>query len=292
MIRTLLWITAGSLLLLYLLFRFGPALMGFEKTPQQSRAYFQNLGLSPTFGTLETQGRKIHYVDTGGDSLPTVIFIHGSPGSWDAFQRYLGDSLLLSKFRMIAVDRLGYGQSDPQPESSLAIQAGSLLPLLGTVPDGVPVILVGHSYGGPVAYRMAMEQPECIDGLLILAGLADPAKEKRLWIQKPLRSKWLRWLLPPALDISNREIVPLKGELQQMVPLWPRIQACTTIIQGGRDMLVNKAHAEFARNMLHHVPLRYVYLPKANHFLPWTHYELVKNELLNLLQWCPSLSGH
>jgi hypothetical protein len=45
--------------------------------------------------TKEVEGCNMHYAKTGNDTLPTITFIHGSPGSWDAFMRYLKDKELL-----------------------------------------------------------------------------------------------------------------------------------------------------------------------------------------------------
>src|SRR3954452_8330882 len=58
------------------------------------------------------QHRTLHYVITGRDSFPTLIFIHGSPGNWDVFKEYMVDSSLQQHYRMISVDRPGFGYSD------------------------------------------------------------------------------------------------------------------------------------------------------------------------------------
>ena len=184
---------------------------------------------------------------------------------------------------MISVDRIGYGKSTPgAAQSSLLLQGKLIRPILDLIPEGVQTILVGHSFGGPVVYRMAMEYPEKIDALLILAGLADPANESRLLIQRPLRSKWLRWVLPPDMDVSNREIVPLKVELTEMIPYWHKIFIPTTIIQGGKDMLVGVAHADFAEDQLAHIPAKQIRLPQENHFIVWTQQALICEQLWDL----------
>ncbi len=54
----------------------------------------------------------LHYVQTGNDSFPTLLFVHGTPGSWDAFQNYLKNSGLLQHYRIISIDRPGFGYSD------------------------------------------------------------------------------------------------------------------------------------------------------------------------------------
>ena len=41
---------------------------------------------------------QIHYIETGDSTKPTLFFLHGSPGSWDAYKTYLSDSDLQKKY--------------------------------------------------------------------------------------------------------------------------------------------------------------------------------------------------
>lgn len=285
-LKYVLGILGAILLILYIAFRF------FLPTSQSDKAlekYFADAPVQPSYGFYEAAGRTMHYACTGADTLPVVLFIHGSPGSWDAFSSYFKDSTLLAHFRLIAPDRIGYGKSDPgNPESSVKMQAEAVKPLIDMVPDSLPLIIVSHSYGGPVAYRLAMDYPERVNGMVVLAGLADPEKEKRqYWIQSPVRSRWLRWLLPRDMDVSNREILPLKQELYEMVPMWDKITAETIIIQGDKDMLVNKAHADFAEKMMASNPPEVIRLPKENHFIPWTQKQMVVDAIMEVYESLP-----
>lgn len=276
-------ILLATLIILWLVFRF--ALGDFGAVDEEAfNAHFDKMPMKPLSQTYEMGPHTMHYMQVGKPGLPMVLFIHGSPGSWDAYASYLQDSLLLDRVQMISVDRMGYGKSAPGvPESSLKEQADSIWPVIEGVPDSVPLIVVGHSYGGPVATRLAMDHPDRVDGLMILAGLADPAHEKRLSIQSYLRSPYLRWLLPPALDISNREIVPLKEELTEIMPLWPRIRANTVIMQGTEDVLVAYPHATFAADKLKHVAPLLVSMESENHFFIWTRFSMVRDYLLEMV---------
>ena len=44
--------------------------------------------------------------------MPTLLFVHGTPGSWDAFKAYLKNKELLQYYRIISIDRPGFGYSD------------------------------------------------------------------------------------------------------------------------------------------------------------------------------------
>lgn len=268
--------------LVYIVFRF---FLSMSYSEEEIRERFVGMDKEPIYHTYDVRGNDMHYAEIGESHLPVVLFIHGSPGSWDAFVSYFADSVLLKNCRMISVDRIGYGKSSPgKAESSLNRQVAYLYPIIQQISDSVPLIIVGHSYGGPIAYRMAMMYPNRVSGMLILAGLADPAHEYRPGILGPMRSKPLRWLFPPDLDVSNREIFPLKEELEKMKSEWANIRAETVIVQGKKDMLVAYQHAKFAEEQLVHLSPQMVYLPEANHFLPWTHYDLVKEQIMLLIE--------
>ncbi len=105
-----------SVLVFLLLFVFwlvvAPGCMTFRKADKEMIRRFQQQGVQLHTATQRVEGRNIHYAATGKDSLPTIVFIHGTPGSWDAFAGYMQDSSLLTQYRMISIDRPGSGYSD------------------------------------------------------------------------------------------------------------------------------------------------------------------------------------
>ena len=269
---------------LYIVFRF---FMDMKMSDAKIEEYFSKEQIKPSFHFYETEGHQMFYTDIGDTTKPTIVFVHGSPGSWDAFAAYFKDPDLLQHFRMISMDRTGYGKSSPgKPESSLWLQSALIKPILDQIPDSIPTLIVGHSFGGPIAYRMAMDYPDQVDALLILAGLADPEHESRPFFLYPLRSKWLRWLLPPDMDASNREILPLKQELYKMEDdnMWEKITANTIIIQGNKDILVSMEHADYAEKMMVNAPVEVIRMPEENHFIPRTQFDLVKENIFKLYE--------
>ncbi len=228
--------------------------------------------------TVKVQGRDIHYADTGG-SGPAVVFIHGSPGSWDAFANLMSDEVLLKKFRMLSIDRPGFGLSEKgKYEISLQRQAALIQPVIATVKG--PLILVGHSFGGAVIARYAVDYPDSVSALIFVAASVDPDLEKVTWYQTVGSWTAVRWILPVDLDTSIQEILPLKGELEKILPLWNTIHVPAFIIQGEDDDLVPAANADFLRKKLNRGPVNTVMAPGLGHFIPWSNPELIKTELL------------
>ncbi|RMG66135.1 MAG: alpha/beta hydrolase [Bacteroidetes bacterium] len=269
------------LLILWLVFRFG---MNMMRTDAEVAAYFAP-DPPPQSHIYTVEGRPMRYVSLGADTLPTVLLIHGSPGSWDAWISYFQDSLLTRHCRLIAVDRAGYGGSFAEGyPTDLAGQAHGLMPILATIPDSVPLVVVGHSYGGSVAARLAMEAGARVQGLLLLAGIFDPELEERFWFQRPLQSPALSWLLPADMRASNEEMIPLRQGLLDMQDDWDRIKARTIIFQGGKDVLVKPGNADFAEAKLGDKVLKVVRQPDENHFMIWTQPTLVRDLIWELGQ--------
>jgi pimeloyl-ACP methyl ester carboxylesterase len=262
-----------------------PQCISIRMSDKKIDTWFRDKPQKPRFGYADSAAaRPIHYARVGADSLPTVLFIHGSPGSWDAFIDYFADTALLRRAMLISADRPGFGKSGlGQPERSLAVQAAQLAPLLHLSRSGRKPIIVGHSLGGPVAVRLAMDYPDAVGGLLLLAPSIDPALEAQEWYRYVGNVFPFRQMLPTEFDVSNQEIMPLKGELQAMLPLWVRIRVPVTVLQGYKDGLVPPGNADFARRMLTQAPTTIQMLPGMNHFIPWNRQEQVRSAILALL---------
>ncbi len=132
-------IVLGLLLLVgYIIFRF---FLSMNMSEEDIHSRMEEYNIDAGFEFYEVEGYQMHYVAYGADTLPTILFIHGSPGSWDAFISYIGDEELGKHARMILVDRIGYGKSSPgEAHSSLEMQVRCIAPILEIVSDDVPLI--------------------------------------------------------------------------------------------------------------------------------------------------------
>ena len=185
----------------------------------------------PTFDFYTTGERTIHYVEVGPQNSSPVLFLHGTPGSWSAFGSYLSDTHLASSLKMVAVDRPGFGLSDyGKLLTSLAEQAQVLKPLVDRLTRECGIVLVGHSLGAPLAVRMAMDYPEKVAALVLVAPSLDPELEKPRWYNNLSEYKLISWMLPAELELANLEVMALPEELKQMVPLWQRLDLPITLI--------------------------------------------------------------
>ena len=238
----------------------------------------------PQFRTYRVNNRSIHYAEIGKDQSGTVIFIHGTPGSWHAFAHYLADTDLSQRLRMVAIDRPGFGKSDAgNLVLSLADQASLLLPLLEMYDSGCGVILVGHSLGAPVAVRLAMDFPRKVSSLILIAPSLDPDLESPRWFNRLAERSAISWLIPSELMLANQEVMVLQDELTQMLPLYDTLDIPVIVIQGNKDNLVDPANADFAEHKIRK-KLKVIRVDDGGHFILWKQPELIKSELVELVE--------
>jgi len=206
-----------------------------------------------------------------------IIFVHGTPGSADGWVDFLAS--VPPGFEHVAVDRPGFGASGPDGAVvSLRAQAAALAPLLVRRGGRWPV-LVGHSLGGPIVAQLAADQPGRIGALVILAGSLDPGLEKIHWAQPVGELPGIRAMLPRPIRNSNRELVALKPELEQLQLLLGQIACPVFVVHGTSDDLVPFANVAFIEAQLVRVELNIDRIDGQNHFLPWNQVERVRRAI-------------
>ena len=271
-------------IILFIISQILSSCLTFKVSQKEIDKKFMGYEMKPVQHQMEVQGVKMNYAEIGSDSLPVAFFVHGSPGSWGGFIDFMKDTVLLKKVKMVAVDRIGFGNSDfGNAEKSLIVQSELLKPIVAKLKkSGKKIILIGHSLGGPLIARMTMDYPELIDNLIIVAGSIAPDLEpNEKWFRIPLDFMPISILIPASFRASNHEILYLKPELEKMLPLWKNIRQPVIVIQGGKDMLVNPKNADFAENMLVNVKsLKVVRIDTMNHFVPWSHPQLIKKAII------------
>jgi len=236
--------------------------------PDMSRAFAGRP--APLERRLELPGgRALRTFETGRADGPLVLFVHGSPGAWNDFAYVMADPRLAARARLVSVDRLGWGGSAAGGlEARLREQAAALAELLRATAPG-PAVVVGHSYGGPVAAQLALDAPERVAALVLVAASVDPALEGTLWWQDLGRTVLVRALLPDVLRLADDEIAPLRAELEQLEPRWSQLRAPVFVLQGLDDALVPPANADFVERVATNAALVVERIPDQGHLIPW-----------------------
>ncbi len=223
-----------------------------------------------------------------------VIFVHGTPGSAGAFAGYLRRRDLADHFLLISIDRPGFGLTRPKrADPGLAHQAAAITGLLKLLPTGTPpAILIGHSLGGPIVVAAAAREPRRIGGLVVLAGAFNPAFERVHPLQYLGEAPPFVWLLSRSLRNANRELIPLRGELERLRPDLMRLRQPVLVLHGTKDRLVPFGNVAYLMHMAKRVP-RFEVRPLAgfDHFIPWTAEEAVKTAIFDMDRWLARLTA-
>ena len=253
--------------------------------------------------TLELHGRRFHYTEWGAPAAPAVIFLHGITGharTWDDEAR-----LLSGRYRAIALDQRGHGDTDPAPDGDYSDAA--LLGDLEAFVDGLGlarVSLVALSLGGRVAINFAGRHPGRMERLVVIdigpeIAPAGRARVGMLMAQAPERFATLddvvvhmRANAPLYTDAMLRHraqhaVRPLpgggftwkydralreairQGRMRVPADLWPQwgaIQCPTLLVRGSEsDILTN----EIAKRMIDALPhARLAVVEGAGHTVP------------------------
>ncbi|MCV7419558.1 alpha/beta fold hydrolase [Mycobacterium yunnanensis] len=152
---------------------------------------------------LDLHGERVAYRDEGSGEV--LLLIHGMAGSSDAWRDLI--PLLAKKYRVVAPDLLGHGQSvKPRGDYSLGAFAVSLRDLLDELGIAQATI-VGHSLGGGVAMQFLYQHPDYCDRLILISSgglgsdvglilrlLSAPGAELVLPVIAP----------PPVLKVGNK----------------------------------------------------------------------------------------
>lgn len=272
------------------------------------------LAPGPDTALLPAPGRR---VDVGGGSSvnveergagPAVVLVHGLPsniGDWAD----LPERLASRGLRVVAYDRVGFGLSSrPEPEpgrytyASNARELGGLLDALGIQ----KATLVGWSYGGGVVIRLASEQPDRVERLVLLSSVGPATDDDTDPIDFVLSSPYLlEWVagmrplarvmtsgmvadafsgeaaVPPGWVERTRAMLALPGTLRSLamenarhreVPLEPgRVRAPTLVVCGSADARTPLAGSQQLASQIAGARLEVVI--GGSHMLPATHAE-------------------
>jgi pimeloyl-ACP methyl ester carboxylesterase len=161
---------------------------------------------------IEVEGERLHYRSLGHG--PAVVLVHGLGGESRNFD-YLPLEQLAQHWRLVLVDRPGAGHSPRRDDAKagIAAQARIIASFIEAMHFEAPPLLVGHSLGGAIALSLALQQPQRIAGIGLIAPLTHfnaevPAPFRAMAIRKPLlRRLFARTLAAPLGIVGTRAVM-------------------------------------------------------------------------------------
>ncbi|HRE43585.1 MAG TPA: alpha/beta hydrolase [Terricaulis sp.] len=157
-----------------------------------ARAYVRRAEAQwPAQGRFISAGKaRVHVREAGKAGAPRVLLIHGANANLRELWTPFADTLA-EDFHVLAMDRPGLGYSSrPKRARTLKVQAELAAAVLRER-GGEPAVIVGHSYGASVALRLAIEAPQLVRGLVLIAPACHKFPGKPIW--------WARLAATPLL---------------------------------------------------------------------------------------------
>jgi pimeloyl-ACP methyl ester carboxylesterase len=218
-----------------------------------------------THRSVSANGTRFHIAESGDG--PLVLLLHGFPEFWWAWRHQL-TSLPRAGFRAVAADLRGYGGSDKPPRGydliTAASDAAGLIRALGEA----NAIVVGHDWGGLVAWTTGVYFPKAVRRLAVVSA-AHPLRMRSAMLADPLgtgrRSGYALGFQVPI--VPERQL--LRNGAQRVgrmladwsAPGWPDEETAAAYRQAMRVPLVAHSaleyHRWFIRSALRPDGLRY-----------------------------------
>ena len=271
----------GTLLLIWALVN--PYLFTFWQSDVESKIAFEQKGYKLQTGNFEFKGSKLHYASLGHSGKPVLLFVHGSPGSWDFAWDYFMDSTWHQDYQLISIDRPGFGQSDYGQAKNLFEQSEIISAFVKNKLVGEKVTLLGHSYGGPLVLQLCADNDSLYERCIILAGSVCPTAEKEEWQLNLFSSPVLNWMAPGSFQQGILELLWLKDDLKKYESGLAKIQTPIMGIYGTDDNMVPcEPNVQYLKTQFDTSQLSIIKIDGGNHFIPWENYEEVKNRICSL----------
>lgn len=228
-----------------------------------SHQYFNNL-----------KYRKLEIFNS--DTLPTFVFVHGTIGSCLDFFEYMVDKDLKTKANFISYDRIGYNFKDTNPPFESILQEKLMLQQVTANLTKENTILVGYSYGGPIALSDFSKYKKVI----LVAPAVYSKVEPMPWFLNIYNWKLTRWLLPQIWKNAGKEKLSHQQDLKNFEENWNANPNQILVFHGTDDVIVPLTNSLYLQKVLPKNRFELVTIPNAGHALVWTEFETIKTYFL------------
>ena len=224
----------------------------------------------------------MHYREVGIAKNAVAIWIHGTPGNWTDSAYLYRDKSFTSQVKLIMLDRPGWGlsqfKSKPRLVTSFTEISRLIQPLLIKLKadnPNVPLILLGHSWGGSVVPTIALNNSNLVDGVIVLAAGLDPELTYPRWYNRFASTYLGNALIGQGFRLANDEIYALRPELLKQHDRWMEFKQPIIVVQGNKDKLVNPKNADYAETVLAKKTSHVLRLSNQGHLLQLERMELI-----------------
>jgi len=194
---------------------------------------------------IEVAGARLNILDIGPRDAagPPIVMIHGASSNLEAMRQPLGERLA-AKHRVILIDRPGHSWSTRErlEDSTPAIQGRMIAEALNKLGVG-PALLVVHSWSGALGALLALDYPERVAGLVMLAPVAYPWRGGVAWYNRLVTTPVIGPLLAYTLTLPLGYLLAEPGArgvfLPQIMPQDFVANTATMLLLRPREFLAN-----------------------------------------------------
>ncbi|MCH6255281.1 alpha/beta hydrolase [Puniceicoccaceae bacterium K14] len=206
------------------------------------------------------------------DGVP-VLLIHGAPGSWRDWESVVLDRDAQQKYHLYAVDRQGYGESAKGKfESRFEPQMIELCSLASHIANNEmsPIIVVGHSYGAPLAAYVAqhLAKSDQALGAVFLSGVLAAWKNHPRWYHRYSLKSLIRSLVPDRYIKASSEMFYVRPSLVKLLGEWERFPCPIALAHCQDDRLIPFENSEAINERAAERVVHFKKIEKIGHRLP------------------------
>ena len=222
--------------------------------------------------------RSLSFQKEIDSSKLNMVFIHGAIGSSTDFNNYLQDSLIRIKFNMFSYDRIGYNHDEKMlAQQSIEFEKDLLEHYIKKL-DSKKTVLVGYSYGGPIALASKKKYKK----IVLLAPAVYSKVEPMPFMLNFYKWKLTRWLVPHVWKSASLEKLNHKEELRKFENNWNDGLSNVISIHGDMDGIVPLENSLFLEDQFSKDKFELKVIKNVGHSLVWSNFEFIKLELLKL----------
>jgi pimeloyl-ACP methyl ester carboxylesterase len=195
--------------------------------------------------TIHVTGATLNVVDIGPRASMNfpIVMIHGASSNLEVMRQPLGN-LLANTHRVILIDRPGHGWSvrEREEDSTPALQARMIAEALQQLGIGRAIFVV-HSWSGALGTRMALDYPERVAGLVMLAPVVFPWRGGVGWYNAAVTTRFVGSLLAYTITLPLGLLLAESGArgvfLPQRLPQDFVASTATPLLLRPREFLAN-----------------------------------------------------
>lgn len=228
-----------------------------EAVTQQA---LSQLGVPAEARYISVNGLQLHTVIAGPRDGKLVVLLHGFPENWYTWRKQI-KPLVEAGYRVVVPDQRGYNLSDkplgihPYRTDALAADIRELVRTF----EREQAIIVGHDWGGMVAWRLAMEYPDLVEKLIILNAAhphafrrelrENPAQQQKSWYMLAFQLPWLPETLIGQSPMSSVNLFFRRNAVNQDAFSSYDLHAMATMLSqpGALTAMLNWYRAAFQR---------------------------------------------